>query len=132
MNATNNKNNNYEQENNTAHIERVPCDAVAKTIIEQVEGMYNASININGTSHKISFFKMIGASDFVYSDDSLMFFAHGGKYAHKVKVVITLNSGDLYDVEFWLIGHGMCDKLEEQNDVFFDQLVKVLSEGLGV
>lgn len=132
MNATNNDNNNYEQENSTAHIKQVPSDIVAKTIIEQVETLYNATININGTSHKISFFKMIGASDFVYSEDSLMFFAHGGKYAHKVKVVITLNSGDLYDVEFWLIRAGDCDMLEEHNDIFFDQLTHVLEEGLGV
>ena len=77
-------------------------DLVAKTIMEQLEQGFNMTIDLNGTRKNVSFFKFVGASDLVYDDQSLMFFAHGPKYPHKVKIVISLNVDDLYDVQYSL------------------------------
>jgi hypothetical protein len=109
---------------------------VASTIIEQIEGLFNVTIN----GQKISFFRMVGALDknnlnmgkLLCSDNSVLFAVQTPKLNGKVEVVYNEGS-DLYDIRLYnkkdLVE---CKPTKEINEVFFDQLTKILVEELGI
>lgn len=79
----------------------VQNNEVAKIIMDQIETGFNLNFNINGHDNKISFFKFYGASEMFYDADSFRFKVAAPNF--KGKILITLNSNDYYNVEFWKI-----------------------------
>ncbi len=87
---------------------------IAKTIGEQLTGAKNPMNRLSA---------MIGAKDFVALGTGLAFKYPRGKY-----VKITLNSKDLYDVEFSTI-RGMKQTIKQTyNDVYAEDLKKTFEE----
>ena len=103
---------------------------VAMTILSQIEGSYSGTVNFNGRSHRISALKMMGAKDFVYGKNFVQFIVQGKTDFNKVKII--LNGKDLYDVELWNVRVGpeppyvVCDKVDEYNDLYAEQLGDLL------
>lgn len=104
---------------------------VAMTILNQIEQTYNGTVVFGeGEARKISALRLMGAKDFLYGKDFVQFKVQGAKDFNKVK--ITLNSKDLYDIELYNVWVGpeepfvVCDKIDEYNDVFFEELGNLL------
>jgi hypothetical protein len=94
---------------------------IAETILDQMGG-----------AGKL--YAMIGAQHMVSLDDlgGVQFVFKGSKRTNKV--VIKLNSLDLYDIEFWKFtkSTGACVKVTELCSLYADQLVQTFSEETGL
>ena len=77
------------------------------------------------------FLAMTGAKNLVKDKKTLMFML-GRNKASANKVIITLNSSDLYDVEFGRIRSGKYKTLKKFNDVFGAQLQEVFTSYTGL
>jgi hypothetical protein len=104
---------------------------VAMTILNQIEASYNGTIVFGGgEANKISALRLMGAKDFVYGSDFVQFLVQGKTDFNKVKVI--LNAKDLYDVELWNVRvctespYVVCDKVDEFNDLYAEQLGDLL------
>jgi dissimilatory sulfite reductase (desulfoviridin) alpha/beta subunit len=94
---------------------------VPMTILMQIEQTYSGNINMDGTIHKISALKTMGAYGFQYDEKSISFKIQGnGEF---IMIKITLNSGDLYDIE---LINKKGDIIDEYNDIFFSELGNLL------
>jgi hypothetical protein len=93
---------------------------IGQTILEQIQ---ESSIP---NEPYLNFMKAVHASQLVALENGMQFRVRGDKFSGKI--VITLNSGDLYDIEFWDIrlDEGIIEKIETLTDVFNNQLAELL------
>ena len=101
---------------------------IATTILSQIEEGYTGTLN----GVRMSALKLLGADSFSYGDNSVQFKVKGSRKLNTV--VVKLNEMDTYDVEFHLCKIVMREpyvvnkKVAEVNDVYFDELSKVIVE----
>ena len=96
---------------------------VAATILEQIQ-MGQVRNEPQLTKFRI-YFKVLKAKNFAVIANGVKFNVSGDKF--KGKIVITLNTMDLYDIEFWNVRQNtVTDKAEEINDIYNDQLAQVI------
>lgn len=86
-------------------------NVVANTIVEQIGG---------------EVLRKIVANSFVTMENGTKFMVDGSKFHGKV--VITLNTMDTYDIEFWKINMRNLEfkKIDEINDIYNNQLAEVI------
>jgi len=91
---------------------------------------YETILNQMGGQNRI--IAMTGAYHFAYSDEkqSLRFRFKGSQKTNYVR--ITLNSLDLYDIEFKKIWGMKCKDVETVNGVLWDQLKPIFEETTGL
>lgn len=103
---------------------------VAAGILLDIEASYTATININGKTHRISALATMGAHDFLYDKNEVIFKIKGAKDFNKIK--ITLNDKDTYDIELWNVKiydkepYLIMEKTDEYNDVHVTELGNLL------
>jgi hypothetical protein len=102
----------------------------SRTILNQIQAVIVYTID----GAKIHPLEYMGAEDFVYDKNGLMFMVRGSMDFNKV--IIKLNGRDLYDVELWDIVHTRYDiesnMIDEYNDVEASELGHLLiREGFG-
>lgn len=73
---------------------------------------------------------MAGAKNFVKGKDFLSFKFQGAKYVNYIK--ITLNSNDLYDLEFGKLSGLNYKIVEVVEDVFCDELIRIFEQKTGL
>lgn len=91
---------------------------IAQTILEQLGGT--------------RFIAMTGAKNFVNIGDALQFSIGRGTKNGANKVVVKLNSSDLYDVDFWKCRGAEMQLLNSECNVSADQLQAVFTEQTGL
>lgn len=73
---------------------------------------------------------MLGAINFVGTENSLIFKIKGSKKYNRIEV--KLNSLDLYDIIFSNLRIGKINRTESVNDIYVDMLHKTIEEKTGL
>lgn len=99
-------------------MEKYPGQEIAATILTQLGGG--------------KFIAMTGAKNICYGLDGWLEFRIGRNTSGANKVIIQLNSKDLYDVKFLRIHGAKITTKAQYDDVFGDQLQSIFTEATGL
>ena len=102
---------------------------VAKTILLQIEQSYSGTINIDGETRPMSALALMGAHGFLYSKNNVQFAIKGNVDFNKVVIKLV---NDTYSIELWNVKvtdeepFVICEKVDEYNDIYAEQLGNLL------